>query len=110
MIESAVDDEDICGRHHGGNSRSLEANASISHDKNNLRRMVLDSIRSTGPATCEEIEGRLQLKHQTASARMSELKKMKLITPIGRRATSSGRNADVFDVLAVEVKLDVAAE
>jgi hypothetical protein len=39
-----------------------------------LRALVLVHIRDAGGATCSEVEDALGLKHQTASARIWELK------------------------------------
>lgn len=47
-------------------------------------------------ATCDEVENALELKHQTASARIRELAQMGLIAPRGVRKTRSGRNATVW--------------
>lgn len=87
---------DICENNHLGNRQSTEARRSI--DASEIRNRVLDYIRSQGEsgAICEEVEKALQLSHQTASARCSELKKEKLVTERGVRKTQSGRNAGVL--------------
>jgi DNA-binding transcriptional ArsR family regulator len=49
------------------------------------------------PMTCAEIETALELSHQTASARLSEMKKFGLVEDTGeRRPTPSGRSAMVY--------------
>lgn len=52
-------------------------------------------------ATCDELEVRCALSHQTASARCSELRKHGMIARTGTvRRTRSGRNAHVYDITA----------
>jgi hypothetical protein len=81
-----------------GNRESADALQSI--DASTLRDLVLQFIRLRGVkgATCDEIEIRLNLRHQIASARVTELKKMDKLVGIGRRATRSGRMAAVMCV------------
>jgi hypothetical protein len=48
-------------------------------------------------ATCDEVEVALDLRHQTASARLYELKNQRAIVDSGwRRPTRSGRSAAVW--------------
>lgn len=48
-------------------------------------------------ATCEEAEVELRLRHQTCSARLTELKDKGLVRDSGRRGqTSSGRSAVIW--------------
>lgn len=63
-----------------------------------LRAAVLKHIMKCGKhgATCEEIENALDLRHQSASARVNELMNTGRIAAIGTRPTSSGRNALVW--------------
>jgi predicted transcriptional regulator len=64
-----------------------------------IRATILEHIRTTGNATCDEIEIRFGLRHQTASARVRELSLMKAIKDSGnRRDTRSGRSARVYVV------------
>jgi predicted transcriptional regulator len=88
---------DICANRHGGDECSAAANESIREDKSVLRGLIREMIRNR-PLICEEIEAALSLKHQTVSARISELKAMGLIRASGaKRATSSGRMAHVLE-------------
>lgn len=90
---------DICRNNHGGNQQSEEANDSIVHLKGNLRNRILVYIRAV-PSTCEETESALSLPHTTCSARISELKSMKLVRESGKvRANASGRNAAVLEAV-----------
>ena len=63
-----------------------------------LRAAVLKHIIKCGKrgATCEEIENALDLRHQSASARVNELMNTGRIMVGGRRDTSSGRGAFVW--------------
>lgn len=87
---------DITSNRHGGNEQSTEARRSI--DASEIRKRVLDYIKSQGEqgAICDQIEQALELSHQTASARCSELKEQKLVDVRGTRKTRSGRNAGVL--------------
>lgn len=75
---------------------SAQALASI--DAASIREQVWGHIRKhgLGGRTCDETEVDLGLRHQTASARITELKKEKRVFQRGRRATRSGRQADVW--------------
>jgi hypothetical protein len=69
-------------------------------DTASLRELVFKMIEEMGceGATCDEVEMALDMKHQTASARITELKKMGRIVALGAewgRPTRSGRNARV---------------
>lgn len=90
---------DICAGYHGGNEFSTEAHESVAFDKKRQSRLILDFLRDRN-AICEEVEHALGMKHQTASARISELKKAGLIVPVGRGNTTSGRTAAIYQVTA----------
>ena len=71
--------------------------------------MVLESIRRAGPIgmTCDEVEQKLGLSHQTCSARVNELDNIGFIKILGKRPTRSGRNARVYHVVhAIDCDLD----
>ena len=90
---------DVCEVNHQGNLESVEAFESIKSDLSRLRAYVLDFIKSKGfhGATCDEIEVALNLSHQTASDRCSELKKKGIVAPTYfKRLTRSGRSAAVL--------------
>lgn len=60
---------------------------------------VLAAIRACGAegATCDEVEASLDMRHQSASARVNELGKHGAIADSGmRRLTRSGRKATVW--------------
>jgi hypothetical protein len=90
---------DICERNHGGNYNSASANKFIAPKKKSLQETIVDYITSKGKfgATCQEIERDLNLKHQTASARCSELKKEHRIFWNGmKRALPGSQPANVY--------------
>jgi hypothetical protein len=62
-----------------------------------LRERVFAFVNWEHGATCDEIEHSLKLAHQTASARLWELKRAQRIVDSGRRRpTTSGRQAIVW--------------
>ena len=64
-----------------------------------MRGIALKAIKLCGlhGMTCDELELKLGMRHQTASARVSELKRIGSIFDSGqRRATRSGRKAAVW--------------
>ncbi len=80
---------------------SLAAYDSILPHASRLARQVYGVI-ARGGATCEECETALGMKHQTASARIRELKDKHLVRDSGRRRkTTSGRLAAVMVVYEV---------
>lgn len=80
---------DICANRHGGNAESVSANKGT--NKVNDSAYILRMIDLFGDGTCDEVESRTCLSHQTCSARFSDLKKAGLIEPTMRRKTRSGR-------------------
>ena len=75
---------------------SLQALESIKEHTPTLLQVIWVEIRDN-TATCEEIETRLNIKHQTASARINDLIKKGLVHDSSfRRKTKSGRNAIVW--------------
>lgn len=82
-----------------GSVTSQMAAASIRAALPRLQGEVLSVIRCAGERglTTDEIEAVTGMKHQTASARVVELRRKKLIADSGvRRATRSGRGAVVY--------------
>ena len=85
---------------------SRDAADSIQHQVPTLQRKILECIRSMpGGLTCDDVEGILDVQHQTCSPRFRELSTCtpplihKLILDDGnyaKRKTRSGRNAFVF--------------
>jgi DNA-binding transcriptional ArsR family regulator len=90
--------KDICAANHGGNENSIEAHNGIIPAKLKLHRGIMAAIKLRGNSgmTVDELEIALSLPHQTASARMSELKSAGLIVQVGKRKTRTGSNAGVW--------------
>ena len=89
---------DICANNHKGNPHSVAANAKIHVDKRPMREKIYDLIAHRQHPTCEEIEIALGLKHQSVSARISELKRAGRIIITGERETLSGCMAATYGV------------
>jgi len=89
---------DICKNYHKGADTSIEAYAQTPEkSRSKIRYAILAKIKELGNATCDEIEQLLNLSHQCASARISELNKDNLIEDTGeRRLTRLGRKARVY--------------
>ena len=62
-----------------------------------IAALVLASLRDDGPATCDELEQRLELTHQTCSASVNALMRRGAIIASGSRLTRSGRRARVWE-------------
>jgi response regulator of citrate/malate metabolism len=93
-------DDDITRHYHGGNEYSRAAHEHTPAEiRATERRRVQDHIeRCADGATCDEVELRLGISHQTCSARITELKRDEQIGWIkgDRRATRTGRSAQVY--------------
>lgn len=90
---------DLCSKKHKFNKLSDLAHESIVPLKQVIINEILNYISAQGTygATCDELEQALNLSHQTASARCSEIKLLKLATPAPfTRPTRSGRAATVL--------------
>lgn len=89
---------DVCENKHGGADTSVEAFASLSPGKRRtICLMIFEYIRKQGGATCDECAYGLDLLHQTASARITELQVMgAIVDSKRRRKTKSGRSARVY--------------
>lgn len=79
---------------------SQAAAATVAPDTATMRAHVEQCVQRSGPygLTCDDVEQRLGLRHQTASARLWELHhKLGVIADSGRRRrTASGRLAIVY--------------
>jgi hypothetical protein len=82
-----------------GSATSEAAGASIVHKLNQMQAAIRDHIHALGEqgATCDEVEAALGMKHQTASARIRELRaKSKIVNSDRKRPTRSNRMAVVY--------------
>lgn len=89
--------DDICSNYHKGNVESRGAHASVERMKEAMRLKIVGRLKEVPSGrTCDEIESDLGLRHQTASARISELlASTRIVRTKIRRATRSGRGASV---------------
>ena len=82
-----------------GSTTSAAAAESIAPTAGAIRERVLDMVRGCGVfgATCDEVEKLLDLRHQTASARLRELVlRGQIVDSKRQRETRSGRQAVVY--------------
>lgn len=97
------DRRDITASHHHGDPFSTAAHTSIRGEaKVRQQAAVLNYVRARGGATSDEVELALGLPHQSASARLTELRAKGLTREDGRRRTRSGRWARVQVVVLPE--------
>jgi DNA-binding MarR family transcriptional regulator len=87
---------DITANKHHYDPNSFLANIRIHPFKLNLREKIYCFLEKNGPATCEEIANRLGMRYTTVSARLSELKAMTWVAPMGTRKTTGGDTAAVI--------------
>jgi predicted HTH transcriptional regulator len=90
--------DDICRNRHGNEPESQKAHQRTLPNKMQDRSRIIAYLTETGGHTAEEIERALKIHRSTVSARMSEMKRDGLIEKIGRRSTSTGSSAGVYDV------------
>jgi len=84
---------------HVDTNTSRAAARSIEPKVGDIAQKVLTFVKACGPdgATCDEVEDALELRHQTASARVRELVQLGKLFDSGReRKTRSGRRATVW--------------
>ena len=89
-------ENDICIYYHRGNRESVNAHSKAKKTSSSKRKFIYEFIRKAKGITCEDIEIATGWKHQTVSARISELKRDKAIIPVGKRKTRSGCNAALY--------------
>jgi predicted transcriptional regulator len=81
--------EDVCADHHGNNKESREAFDNLLPRLSLLQERVLEyaivRAEKGDRVTVKSVRYDLNLQHQTASARLTELKKMELIAPTEKR-------------------------
>ena len=87
---------DICRNYHGGDENSENANGMTNKQKDRLA--IMAHLETVEDATCDEVEVALGMKHQTCSARFSEMKKDGEIYPTERRKTRSGCTAQAWSL------------
>ena len=90
--------DDITSSHHGGNRYSEAANQDVAPFKSGQRFLCLRMVTQYSPygISCDEIERITGLKHQSAGARMTELKSDGLIYKVGTGKTRSGCQCGLY--------------
>ena len=92
--------DDVTRHYHGGADTSSAAWESGRKKADADRKQIFAWIQGTGGATCEECERALKLKHQTCSARITQLLADGRIFWNGRfKKTESGSNARIYEAL-----------
>lgn len=91
------DQHDICAHRSSSSPNSFLANLHVSGRKQTQRERIYISLLQQGPATCEELAGRLSMRYTSVSARLAELKADRWIAPSGaERRTTGGELASVM--------------
>jgi hypothetical protein len=87
---------DITARYHGGDEMSAAAFEQTPAQSRLLdRNRIATSLRHDGPATCQQLEDRIGLSHESCSARISEMRKDGTVVTVGEAVNRSGRKARV---------------
>lgn len=73
---------DVCANNHGGNEESRAANRRTNKEVDRARILDFMATRPGKEAHVKELIRELDLKHQTASARLSDLKAAGVIVPV----------------------------
>lgn len=81
---------DVCANNHGGNEMSVEANLRTNKEADIQKILVFMRSQPGQKTYVKEVIRNLGLKHQTASARLSDLKAAKIIEPTNERAEGCG--------------------
>lgn len=81
---------DVCASNHGGNAESRAANLRTNKATDCTRILDFMATRPGGETYVKEIIAALGMKHQTASARLTDLKAAKKIEPTGKREEGCG--------------------
>lgn len=70
---------DITARNHKGSATSRDANKRIAPSKAKIRNAIVEYARTVDSLTVKDVRKALNLEHQTASARLTELKRDKVL-------------------------------
>lgn len=97
---STVPLNDITANYHGGDEMSAAAfEATPASSRLVDRNRIATSLRHDGPATCQQLEDRVGLSHESCSARISEMRADGTVVTVGEARNRSGRKARVHDVV-----------
>lgn len=96
LVESGLQQKDICENRHQGNPFSVQANHKPNKEAQQAR--IVEALRAVQPTSCEALEGATGLSHQSCSARISELKREGKIVICGEGKTRSGSGCAVYEL------------
>lgn len=95
---------DITANYHGGDEMSAAAfEATPAQARQRDRNRIAGALHEQA-ATCQQLEDRLGLSHESCSARISEMRKDGTVVEVGRAVNRSGRSARLHALAA-----DIAA-
>lgn len=79
---------------------SRDANKSIQGHKSRMHKIILSALANIGgQGTKDEIAGFTCLKSEQVHKRMSELEKLNLVTPNGKKLGDSGRSITIWKLI-----------
>jgi hypothetical protein len=96
--------DDVCSNRHGGADTSVNAYRTVvagpggSKSRDMLRVELCIAASKAEGMTCFEVEQTLDMKHQTCSARISDLKREGRLIDTGRRRATTSATAMVLVV------------
>lgn len=79
------------------NTNSLDAYYISENSIMNHSERILHCLTLNGPMTCEQLAAATGIRHQSLSGMLTKLYRKKMIIDQGRRRTSSGCLASVWD-------------
>jgi hypothetical protein len=92
-----MNDDDITANYHRGNPYSEAAQQRTKRNKaGDLIRILKVLFEYPRGLTCDEVEVLLGMRHQTCSARFTDMKKFNWIVKCGSRLTRTGSPAGVW--------------
>jgi Fic family protein len=94
-MELELDDwKDYCENFHKFNKYSVDTHNKIIRFKPGIQRKIVKCLMQfSRPMTCDEIEHKTGMKHQTVSACITQLKANEILEVVGIGYTSSGCHA-----------------
>jgi len=94
--------EDITRNYHRGDRYSVEAFVNTpASSRENARMRIVRSLYRQGPAMSEELENRLDMQHQSCSARLTELRQHNFLIQVGTGITSTGSSACIHGLRGI---------
>ena len=85
QLQTTLFPEDICAKRHKDNPESRDAFETILPHLGRLQHAVLEYAAVRSPITVKMVVRDLEMLHQTAGARMAELKQQGLLEKTGQR-------------------------